>query len=79
MVENLLDPAHLPFTHENTLAKRSDATSLHIDVSTSKNSIISITSFPERLKPIIKSIFKGPCHVYIYAEPKVGSEFEQSM
>ena len=24
-VENLLDPAHLPFTHENTLAKRSDA------------------------------------------------------
>jgi phenylpropionate dioxygenase-like ring-hydroxylating dioxygenase large terminal subunit len=25
MVENLLDPAHLPFTHEGTLAKRSDA------------------------------------------------------
>merc|ERR1712137_116360 len=25
MIENLLDPAHLPFTHEGTLAKRSDA------------------------------------------------------
>lgn len=26
MIENLLDPAHLPFTHEGTLAKRTDAT-----------------------------------------------------
>eukprot|EP00012_Vannella_robusta_P000637 CAMPEP_0206188882 /NCGR_PEP_ID=MMETSP0166-20121206/3850_1 /ASSEMBLY_ACC=CAM_ASM_000260 /TAXON_ID=95228 /ORGANISM="Vannella robusta, Strain DIVA3 518/3/11/1/6" /LENGTH=411 /DNA_ID=CAMNT_0053604717 /DNA_START=112 /DNA_END=1347 /DNA_ORIENTATION=+ len=25
MIENLLDPAHLPFTHEGTLAKRTDA------------------------------------------------------
>lgn len=32
MIENLLDPAHLPFTHEGTLAKRSDAQLLEMDV-----------------------------------------------
>ena len=80
MVENLLDPAHLPFTHENTLAKRSDATPLHMDVSTAKNSIIGIAAFPERvLKPQTKFTFKVPCHVHIYAELKPGWEFEQSM
>jgi hypothetical protein len=31
-VENLLDPAHLPFTHEGTLAKRSDATLADIQI-----------------------------------------------
>lgn len=34
MIENLLDPAHLPFTHEGTLAKRSDATELSFEVIT---------------------------------------------
>eukprot|EP00013_Stygamoeba_regulata_P027159 CAMPEP_0177661834 /NCGR_PEP_ID=MMETSP0447-20121125/18928_1 /TAXON_ID=0 /ORGANISM="Stygamoeba regulata, Strain BSH-02190019" /LENGTH=378 /DNA_ID=CAMNT_0019167279 /DNA_START=53 /DNA_END=1189 /DNA_ORIENTATION=- len=32
MIENLLDPSHLPFTHENTLAKRSDAEDMSMDV-----------------------------------------------
>ena len=32
MIENLLDPAHLPFTHEGTLAKRSDAQRMDMDV-----------------------------------------------
>ena len=32
MVENLLDPAHLPFTHEGTLAKRSDAQLMEMEV-----------------------------------------------
>jgi len=32
MVENLLDPSHLPFTHEGTLAKRSDAQKMTMEV-----------------------------------------------
>lgn len=32
MVENLLDPAHLPFTHEGTLAKRKDAEEITFDI-----------------------------------------------
>lgn len=32
MVENLLDPAHLPFTHEGTLSKRANAKPLRMDV-----------------------------------------------
>ena len=32
MIENLLDPAHLPFTHEGTLAKRSDAQLMEMSV-----------------------------------------------
>lgn len=80
MVENLLDPAHLPFTHENTLAKRSDATPLHMDVSTAKNKIIGIKSFPEhRAKPGTKFTFTVPCHISIYVNPKPGWEIELSM
>ena len=77
MVENLLDPAHLPFTHENTLAERSDATPLHVDVSTEKNSILGIFSSPERANnPQIKVTFKVPCHVYIYTQIKSGWDIE---
>eukprot|EP00339_Tiarina_fusa_P019500 CAMPEP_0117028062 /NCGR_PEP_ID=MMETSP0472-20121206/20440_1 /TAXON_ID=693140 ORGANISM="Tiarina fusus, Strain LIS" /NCGR_SAMPLE_ID=MMETSP0472 /ASSEMBLY_ACC=CAM_ASM_000603 /LENGTH=181 /DNA_ID=CAMNT_0004735451 /DNA_START=449 /DNA_END=991 /DNA_ORIENTATION=+ len=32
MIENLLDPAHLPFTHAGTLAKRSDAQKMTMKV-----------------------------------------------
>jgi phenylpropionate dioxygenase-like ring-hydroxylating dioxygenase large terminal subunit len=31
MVENLVDPAHLPFAHENTLMKRKDSRPLRMD------------------------------------------------
>ena len=31
-MENLLDPAHLPFTHEGTIAKRKDAARMDMEV-----------------------------------------------
>lgn len=52
MVENLLDPAHIPFTHEGTIGRRKDAKPLLMDgievrdigaiASRDKNSVMAI-------------------------------------
>ena len=87
MVENLLDPAHLPFTHENTLAKRSDATAMvmehlkaHVDANDSSFSKIeAVAKTPERNKPPVTFLFQVPCTVIISTDIKPGWKFEQSM
>lgn len=64
MIENLLDPSHLPFTHEGTLAKRKDAQPIEVEM----------VDYPRGLKarfhrrqdpalPVQTTTFDAPCEV----------------
>eukprot|EP01121_Diplochlamys_sp_Union-15-3_P004080 TRINITY_DN14051_c0_g1_i1.p1 TRINITY_DN14051_c0_g1~~TRINITY_DN14051_c0_g1_i1.p1 ORF type:complete len:433 (+),score=42.66 TRINITY_DN14051_c0_g1_i1:32-1300(+) len=67
MIENLLDPAHLPFTHEGTLAKRSDASELRCEVifDSLNSTTHSSEDFPERFFG-----FKGKIYAPITARDR---------
>ncbi|TPX57587.1 hypothetical protein PhCBS80983_g03717 [Powellomyces hirtus] len=65
LVENFLDPAHLPFTHDTTISKRANATSLTIkDVHFSLESVKGTQVTPERPDlPGVQFEFRPPCLV----------------
>lgn len=81
MVENLLDPSHIPFTHEGTLGKRGDAKPLDLAVEDHpslpgafvglyKNS--TVQSAPEQ-----RFRFFPPCVVILDFQLKAGWHFVQ--
>lgn len=64
MIENLLDPSHLPFTHEGTLAKRSDAEPLEIDMIDHPRGLKGRTRSPLHPdRPAQQFTFDAPCCV----------------
>ncbi|KAJ3015734.1 hypothetical protein HKX48_004419 [Thoreauomyces humboldtii] len=65
LVENFLDPAHLPFTHDTTLSKSENATTMTIaDLAFSKWSVKGRQVTPERPDlPAVEFEFKVPCLV----------------
>ncbi|KAJ3177521.1 hypothetical protein HK101_010219 [Irineochytrium annulatum] len=54
LLENFLDPSHLPFTHDKTIGKRSNATALTLSCEFKENgSIHGVRSTPEREDMIV--------------------------
>ncbi|KAJ3169047.1 hypothetical protein HDU87_000874 [Geranomyces variabilis] len=67
LVENFLDPAHLPFTHSTTISKASNATALHISPLTFTATSVSgrqITPSRPDLPSVILA-FHPPCAVLL--------------
>ncbi|KAI8590012.1 hypothetical protein BDZ88DRAFT_451549 [Geranomyces variabilis] len=67
LVENFLDPAHLPFTHSTTISKASNATALHISPLTFTPTSVSgrqITPSRPDLPSVILT-FHPPCAVLL--------------
>jgi phenylpropionate dioxygenase-like ring-hydroxylating dioxygenase large terminal subunit len=48
LLENFLDPAHLPFTHDSTISKRSDATPIKMTCEYTEFGIKGVTEYPLR-------------------------------
>lgn len=64
MIENLLDPAHLPFTHEGTLARRTDAQALEVVVEDCGETLLGITRWPASPgRAEQRFTFQPPCAV----------------
>lgn len=65
MIENLLDPSHLPFTHHGTLSNRKKAAPIEFDVKQEKNTINGVaTIFTNKANKTINFHFIGPHTVY---------------
>ena len=92
MVENLLDPAHLPFTHAGTLSKRSKAVPLKFDIDTYEAADWALPNMPDgdprKHFPILRGIleqtgtnmcFAAPCHLLLKTQFKPGYHFQQTM
>lgn len=66
MLENLLDPAHIPFAHEGTIGKRKQAESLNM----------KMIKTPRGFKGIVKdgyyNAFEAPCTVVLHTPPVPG-------
>lgn len=78
MLENLLDPSHLPFTHEGTLAKRRDAQPLEIEMHPHERGIRGTvrrarksSHAPQRFS------FDPPCTIRLDLVPRAGWKFIQ--
>ncbi|KAI8905574.1 hypothetical protein EDD86DRAFT_220138 [Gorgonomyces haynaldii] len=80
LVENFLDPAHLPFTHDTTIGKRSDATPMTIDCQFSKDGIKGVSSTLERPDMVITVFeFRPPVNVSIkFVFPNKPTKMDQS-
>ncbi|KAJ3159094.1 hypothetical protein HDU86_001993 [Geranomyces michiganensis] len=67
LVENFLDPAHLPFTHSTTISKASNATALHISpLSFTATSVSGRQITPSRPDlPSVILAFHPPCAVLL--------------
>ncbi|KAI8838116.1 Rieske [2Fe-2S] iron-sulfur domain-containing protein [Chytridium lagenaria] len=65
LVENFLDPAHIPFTHDTTIGKRSMATALTMSLDfTPEGTIHGIRSTPDRPDMSVGEFeFRPPCCV----------------
>ncbi|KAJ3111369.1 hypothetical protein HDU96_005758 [Phlyctochytrium bullatum] len=49
LVENFLDPAHLPFTHDSTISKRSNAAAMNVTLEfTTKGTVAGVQDTPDR-------------------------------
>ncbi|KAJ3313918.1 hypothetical protein HDU76_002530 [Blyttiomyces sp. JEL0837] len=48
LVENFLDPAHLPFTHDGSISKRSNATALSMSCEFVETGLIGFQHLPEK-------------------------------
>ena len=72
IVENLLDPAHVPFTHNGTIGRRSDACGLEMKVE-HKDGKLTGFGHKDRTKPKSKNVpdmffqFQPPCCVRLNA------------
>lgn len=66
MVENLLDPAHIPFAHEGTIGQRGRAEPLEMKV----------TKTPRGIRGEVKqgyfNGFEAPCTIVLHTPPKPG-------
>ncbi|KAI8894068.1 Rieske [2Fe-2S] iron-sulfur domain-containing protein [Globomyces pollinis-pini] len=81
MVENLLDPAHLPFTHNGTLSNRSKVSPMTLDLQFGEGNLFMfgdnvITKSPNQKT---RFYFYPPCHVLLEAEIIPGWKMVQSM
>jgi phenylpropionate dioxygenase-like ring-hydroxylating dioxygenase large terminal subunit len=77
MVENLLDPAHLPFTHDGTISKRSKQRPLEMTPKTDHGQ--SIYGDCDQGGTKTRFEFIAPCHIRLKHEIKPGWSFEQTM
>ncbi|CAK9047335.1 unnamed protein product [Durusdinium trenchii] len=66
MVENLLDPAHVPFAHEGTIGNRKMVEPLHMTVTKTAN------GFFGRVKEGLRNGFEAPCNIVLYTPPIPG-------
>eukprot|EP00475_Leptophrys_vorax_P023918 TRINITY_DN3290_c0_g1_i1.p1 TRINITY_DN3290_c0_g1~~TRINITY_DN3290_c0_g1_i1.p1 ORF type:complete len:426 (+),score=94.96 TRINITY_DN3290_c0_g1_i1:69-1346(+) len=66
MVENLLDPAHGPFTHDGTISKRGQQCPIQAETEVSDTDSI-VTEFTElhHKEPRHWTAFHPPCHVFL--------------
>jgi nitrite reductase/ring-hydroxylating ferredoxin subunit len=69
MVENLLDPAHLPFAHDGTISRRSKASPILAETEVDKDDVINTKFtlyFQDSKKPYsLTANFYPPCHIVI--------------
>eukprot|EP00475_Leptophrys_vorax_P023919 TRINITY_DN3290_c0_g2_i1.p1 TRINITY_DN3290_c0_g2~~TRINITY_DN3290_c0_g2_i1.p1 ORF type:complete len:476 (+),score=105.19 TRINITY_DN3290_c0_g2_i1:165-1592(+) len=68
MVENLLDPAHLPFTHDGTISKRGKECPIIAETEVDKDTEVIATKFKlldNQKKSPIFALFFPPCHVVL--------------
>lgn len=78
MIENLLDPSHLPFTHENTLAKRRDAQPLDVQVQPAEGGFVGITRRTRKPRGAEQRFtFDPPCGVRLDLVVRPGWELIQ--
>lgn len=64
MIENLLDPAHLPFTHAGTLSTRDQAQALEVEVEEGSEELRGRTLWPQDPERRTQSFtFRPPCAV----------------
>eukprot|EP00931_Biecheleriopsis_adriatica_P062250 TRINITY_DN37496_c0_g2_i1.p1 TRINITY_DN37496_c0_g2~~TRINITY_DN37496_c0_g2_i1.p1 ORF type:complete len:443 (-),score=67.89 TRINITY_DN37496_c0_g2_i1:21-1349(-) len=66
MVENLLDPAHIPFAHEGTIGRRSMAEKLEMSVTKTRRGIRG------SVKEGYYNGFEAPCNIVLHTPPKPG-------
>lgn len=66
MVENLLDPAHIPFAHEGTIGKRNQAKPLKMIVNKTKCGIRGVT------RDGYYNGFEAPCTIVLHTPPVPG-------
>jgi len=69
MIENLLDPSHLPFTHHGTLSKRKKAAPISFEIKKSKEIISGVaTGFEKKADKKTSFYFVPPHTVYFDVE-----------
>lgn len=74
MIENLLDPSHLPFAHHGTLSSRKKAAPIQFEVKQRDNVIDGVaTVYSTEANKIINFCFMGPHTVYFDIQFKHGS------
>ncbi|KAI8893353.1 hypothetical protein BC833DRAFT_608683 [Globomyces pollinis-pini] len=73
MIENLMDPAHLPFTHDGTLSNRSLISPMTLEFQITKDHHMFGTNIQTKY-PDEKSVFNfyPPCHVILDIEVSPG-------
>ncbi|KAJ3322940.1 hypothetical protein HDV06_002599 [Boothiomyces sp. JEL0866] len=64
LMENFLDPSHLPFTHTGTIGKREKATAMRMDMKYAKDQVSGIPEMPLLPdEPFNEFIFFPPCAI----------------
>ena len=76
MIENLLDPSHLPFTHEGTLARRGDAAPLEMQLEERPDGFAGVARSPRSDLPM-GFTFRAPCLVRLDLKVRPGWDFIQ--
>lgn len=66
MIENLLDPAHVPFTHEGTIGNRKKIERLQMTVTKTAN------GFRGSVKEGYYNGFEAPCNIVLHTPPVPG-------
>eukprot|EP00747_Dinoflagellata_sp_TGD_P033278 gnl/TRDRNA2_/TRDRNA2_136512_c0_seq1.p1 gnl/TRDRNA2_/TRDRNA2_136512_c0~~gnl/TRDRNA2_/TRDRNA2_136512_c0_seq1.p1 ORF type:complete len:457 (-),score=55.35 gnl/TRDRNA2_/TRDRNA2_136512_c0_seq1:90-1268(-) len=66
MIENLLDPAHVPFAHEGTIGRRSAAQPLEMRLTKTPRGILG------SVKDGYYNAFVAPCNIVLHTPPKPG-------
>ncbi|RUP43334.1 hypothetical protein BC936DRAFT_137330 [Jimgerdemannia flammicorona] len=85
MIENLLDPAHVAFTHNGTIGNRGGARSLNMHLVPSLNGIAGFgtTGTDEQKTGMNKEdpefLFTAPCHIQLHSRFKEDWLFHQTI
>lgn len=82
MCENLMDPSHIPFTHDGTIGRRNQATPLKMELEWTSTSLTGRMSRPEakvERHMDTRFTFIPPCHIQLSTEFKPGWIFAQTM